>query len=165
MLGDATVAAWLTWPTSGVHGVHSPSHSADDSGENTPVKVMSAERNLAPNVAPPFSTGMSGGARQKTSCVEPIAAAGPSVGMMYAGGLMVCPAAERTSRYVAIGAAAPMQLVCDAAGTVPGAATMMSPASGSSAPPRARALTCAFTVPTFVPGAALGSIVVPGDTT
>ncbi len=48
-----------------------------------------------------------------------------------------------------------MQPVCDAAGTAPGGATMMSPASGSSAPPSASALTWAFTVPTFVPGAAV----------
>ena len=56
---------------------------------------------------------------------------------------------------------APTQAVCEAAGTVPGAATMMSPASGSRAPPSASALTCAFTVPTLVPGAADVSSVVP----
>ena len=56
-----------------------------------------------------------------------------------------------------------MQTVCEATGTEPGGATTMSPASGSSAPPSASALTCAFAVPTFVPGpAVVVSVVLSG---
>ena len=58
-----------------------------------------------------------------------------------------------------------MQAACDAAGMAPGGATMMSPERGSNAPPSASALTCAWTVPTFVPGAALVLIVVPAGIT
>ncbi len=54
-----------------------------------------------------------------------------------------------------------MHAVCEAAATAPGGATTMSPASGSSAPPSARALTWAFAVPTFVPGAAVVVNAVP----
>ena len=62
---------------------------------------------------------------------------------------------------VACGVTVPMHVSCDVTGTEPGGATTMSPASGSSAPPSASALTCAFAVPTFVPGAAVVVSVVP----
>ncbi len=80
---------------------------------------------------------------------------------MYAGSGIVWPAAWSMSRSVSCGVTAPMQPVCDAAGTAPGGATTMSPASGSSAPPSASALTWAFAVPTFVPGAAVVVIALP----
>ncbi len=127
----------------------------------TPFSVRSALRNFAPNVAPPLSAGMSGGGRQKTSCVEPSAVCAPLVGRMYAGRLIVWPAAWSTSRSVSCGATGPIHAVCDAGVTAPGGATTMSPARGSSAPPSAKALTWAFAVPTFVPGAAVAVIVVP----
>ena len=105
--GEATDAAALTVPTPGFHGVQNPTHAPWATGPKTPLIVMSALRNFAPNVAPPDATGMSGGGRQKTSWAEPIAVCAPLVGITYAGRLIVCPAACRTSRSVACGATVP----------------------------------------------------------
>src|SRR5262249_39730846 len=107
---------------------------------------------------------MSGGARQKRILAGPSAVSAPAVGRMYAGRLITCPAAASWSSHVAIGVASWMHACCDAAGTAPGGATMIGPASGSSAPPSASAATCALTVPIGVPAVWFVVRVVPDGT-
>ena len=73
--------AALIWPLPACHGVQNATHAPCGTGPMTPVSVRSALRNFAPNVAPPWATGMSGGGRQNTSCEVPSACCAPLVGM------------------------------------------------------------------------------------
>ncbi len=82
--GEATVAAVLTVPTPGFHGVQRATHAPCTTGPKTPVRVRSALRNFEPKVAP-IGAGRSGGGRQNTSCAEPSAVWAPLVGRTYAG--------------------------------------------------------------------------------
>ena len=91
----------------------------------------------------------------------PNAVSAPAVVTTYIGTFSVWPAAWSTISQVAAGVADWMQAVCEAAVTAPGGATLISPVSGSSAPPRASATTCALTVPSAEPGAWLSVVAVP----
>ena len=78
--GRRRVPAWLTWPLPACHGVQNAIHAPCVTALKTPFTVSAALRNLAPNVAPPLSTGMSGGARQKRIFAGPSAVSAPAVG-------------------------------------------------------------------------------------
>ena len=136
-----------------MYGDQIESHVPDDTALKMPFTVNVAWNSFAPNVAPPSATGTSGGGRQTTILTGPYAVSAPAVVTRYIGTLSVWPAACRTISHVAVGVVDWMHAACDAAGIAPGGAIMISPVSGSNAPPSASATTVALTVPIFVPGA------------